>query len=296
MKSELDDLLIHQKTKVRLQSFLTKPSHALLITGAPGSGKRTTCMIIASKLLDITPNALESYPYFIHIRKEENDKEISVEAVRQLIKNLRLKTPGAKNIRRVVLIEGTDFMSIEAQNTLLKSLEEPSLETVFLLTAPAETSILPTIASRTQTVHIDPVSLSDSRAYFLGLRDSDAIERAWQLSQGNAGLLSALLNDTEAHPLKEAVETAKSLIRQEPYERLLTLEGLTKDKSALILLLDALNRVITSLHHNAVRNDNKSQQKRLLNCRQLINQLQSDITANANPRLAVTHLAMNLSV
>lgn len=296
MKSELNDLLIHPKTRLSLEGFLTKPSHALLITGVPGSGKRTVSMMVASKLLDITPAALDSYPYFIHVRKQPDDKEIGVEMVRQLIKSLRLKAPGTKNIRRVVLIEDADFMSTEAQNSLLKSLEEPSVETVFILTAPAGRTLLPTIASRTQALHIDPVSLGDTKAYYSDDQDVESVDRAWQLSQGNIGLLSALLNDNETHPLKEAVETAKSLIKQSSYQRLLTLDGMTKDKPSLILLLDALNRVITSLHHSAVGNGSKSQQKRLLECRQLINRLHSDISANANPRLAVMHLALNLSV
>lgn len=296
MKPELSDLLIHPKTKLMLNSFLTSPSHALLITGDVGSGKRTIAMVVASRLLDVAPSALDSYPYFIHIQKLPSEKEISIAAVRELIKNLQLKTLGGADIRRVVFIEDAGNMSIEAQNSLLKMFEEPSPDTVFIATTFSEKSILPTIASRAQVIHINQVSLNDAQIYYSADESHDAISRAWQLSRGNVGLLTALLNDNESHSLKEAVETAKNLIRQDPYERLLTLDSLSKDKANLVLLLDALNRVITSLHHNAVRAGNLGQQKSLLRCRHLINDLQSDLEVNANPRLAVMHLAVNLSV
>lgn len=294
MSHELEDLLLHPKTRMLLENFISNPSHALLITGQAGAGKRQAAKAVASKLLGLVPEALESYPYFLRIYKSDGEKEISIDTIRELKRKLQLKTIGTSPIRRVVLIEDGHAMSHEAQNALLKILEEPSVDTVFIVISPSENQVLPTIASRAQIVLVYPVSLTQAKEYFLD--PAEIIERAWRLSGGYAGLLSALLDEGQPHALKDAVNLAKNLIRQEPYERLLTLDNISNDKSQLFQALDALNRVITSLHHNAVHSGNKLQQQRLLSSRKLIKQVQSSLETNANPRLATAYLAINLSV
>lgn len=296
MNQSLNDLLMHPSTKFMLESFIKKPSHALLIVGGRGSGKRTAAKAVASQLLGVTLSALDSYPYFTHILKSPGDKEIPVESIRSLNKSLRLRTTGGGSIRRAVLIEGADDMTLEAQNSMLKMLEEPSADTVFIITAPSERSMVSTITSRAQIVTVNPIGLEEAREFYSSDIPAEPLEKAWQLSQGYTGLLTALLNNKEPHPLKEAVDTAKTLLRQSPYERVILLDGISKDKSELVLLLDALNRVITSLHHASVKAGNTSQQKKLLDCRKLIQKLLSDLSANANPRLVILRLAMNLSV
>lgn len=296
MSIDLEDLLLHQKTRKAINNFLLKPSHGLQIIGEYGSGKGTLAKALTAKLLDIAPSALESYPYFTHLYRGDAEREISVDTVRELIKNLGLKTVGSNQIRRVVFIENANYMSHEAQTSILKILEEPTPDTIFILSAPSERSILPTISSRVQSVWVNPISLDDARTYFSVNSSDDNVRQAWQLSGGGVGLLSALLSDTEPHALKEAVMRVKSLLNKTPYERLLVLDSLTKDKIQLLTLIDALNRVVTSLHHNAVRTNNRSMQTRLLKCRHLISEVQINLASNANHRLAMMHLAVNLSV
>lgn len=296
MNDTFSNLLVHPKTRQELDSFLANPHHGLMIVGEAGSGKRTLAMATAAYLLNIDTNALDSYPYFISLYKSANEKEIPVEAVRKLLRNLQLKTVGTADIRRVVLIDEAHAMSSEAQNALLKILEEPSSDTVFILTSPSEKSVLSTIVSRTQVVTVNPTSLEQAKSFFSSISPSESVDRAWRLSRGSIGLLAALLSENEQHPLKESVNLAKSFIRQDPYERLLTLDTISKDKTQLGLFLDALNRVITSLHHNSIEKGNKPHQQRLLASRDLLYESQAALEANTNTRLVIMQLALNLSV
>ncbi len=77
---------------------------------------------------------------------------IGIEAVRDVIGRLGLHASLAKT--KVVLIERADTMNPQAQNALLKTLEEPPGATCFLLTAAREKALLPTIRSRTQTLRL----------------------------------------------------------------------------------------------------------------------------------------------
>ena len=100
------DTLIHERTKKQLELFIKKPSHALLVTSLAGSGKYYLAQQIAMILLGLqNTSSLANYPYFIHISKQEDKQDISIDAVRELIHKLQLKTPGKQEIRRVVIIE-----------------------------------------------------------------------------------------------------------------------------------------------------------------------------------------------
>jgi DNA polymerase-3 subunit delta' len=80
---------------------------------------------------------------------------IKIDRVRELCHSLSMKPYEAAV--RVVAIEGAQTMNPEASNALLKMLEEPPDRTIFILTAPTPGDLLPTIASRCQTVRFHPL-------------------------------------------------------------------------------------------------------------------------------------------
>lgn len=156
-----DKLLLHDRTKKQLQDFLKNPSHGLLISGSAGSGKRTLAEYLSAELIGVTMDRLSDYPYYVVIAKPSDKQEIPIEAVRQLISSLKLN-PAISNkgiVKRVVLISDAQLLSEEAQNALLKLLEEPPQSTIFIFTVPTDKSVLPTIVSRLQKLAISPVSL-----------------------------------------------------------------------------------------------------------------------------------------
>jgi DNA polymerase-3 subunit delta' len=291
--NKTDSILIHDRTKKQIELFIKNPSHALLIIGQTGGGKNFLAKYITASILGLDDKSnLDNYPYYTHISKPDDKQEISIDTVRELIHKLQLKTPGTKGIRRVIIIEDANSLSTQAQNSLLKVLEEPPADTVILMTAPSKKSVLPTIASRAQHLEVLLASLKDAINYFSHKYTSKDIESAWNLSGGAAGLMIALLDDAQKHPLKDAVSDVKSLLGQNTYGRILTLDKLGKDKEALAIFLDASLRVIAALN----RSSSGVANKKVIACRKLVLRLQKQLADNANPRLVALELSLNLNI
>jgi DNA polymerase-3 subunit delta' len=294
MSNELNNLLLHPRSAAQLHLFIRNPAHAVLISGPGGSGKNTVATAAAATILDI--QNLDNYPYFIQIQRLKNKQDISIEQVREVINSMKLKTPGRKKIQRAVLIKDAQFLSLPAQNSLLKILEEPSSDTIFLLTASSTQSVLPTIISRSQVLEIQPVGLEKAIKYWGDKYSDEQIRIAWQLSGGLAGLLSALLAEDQKHPLKEAVVQTRKYLASKTYGRLLIMDNLSRDKEQLSLFLEALARILSFLHKGAIKNDKPTQATKLLEDRKLLIAAQKALRANTNPKIVCLKLTMDLRV
>lgn len=75
-----------------------------------------------------------------------------ISAIRELNRSLSLKTKGTRGI----MIENAHFLTLEAANSFLKTLEEPAGDTIIILTAPNRELVLETISSRTQVIDLGP--------------------------------------------------------------------------------------------------------------------------------------------
>ncbi len=291
-------LLLHPRTKARIEKFALEPAPAILIAGPSGSGKLSLARQLAAEVLDIKVEKLPDYPYFNHLQTPRDKREISIESVRQVIKDMRLKPviTGQKRAKRVILIENADNLSEEAQNALLKSLEEPADDTVFMLTVEREAALLPTIVSRVQKLAVAPVGAALALEHFKESYSAKDIDSAWQLSQGAAGLLSALLKDEAEHPLKQAVQEAKKFLRMDKYQRALYLDSLSSNKAELKEFLRALGIVLAALHAASVKTGSSSQQKKISAARRLASTAADSLNHNASPRLVCLHLALSLPV
>jgi DNA polymerase-3 subunit delta' len=288
----MSDLLVHDTTQAQIEGVLAKPPHSILIIGPAGGGKGHLASFIASRLLDVTLNKINDQPHFISLQKPDGKQEIPIDDVRQMILKLALKTSGHK---RVVVIYGAEQLSEEAQNALLKSIEEPPQYTHFILTAPTISSILPTIASRSQKITVRPAPLEQSVNYFKD-HDKNQISSSWNLSRGGAGLMSALLENDNSHPLKLAVEQAKDFMKMDKYQRTIFLDKLSSDKNSYEVFLDALDRLLSALAAASVKSDKPAQTKRIINSRKQVNQAIDSLSVNVSPRLISLHLSQTLSI
>lgn len=294
MADKLNNLLLHPKTLADGKKFTKNPGHALLLVGVRGAGKDTLADSLAAEVLKIDADRLEAYPHFIRIKLLAEKQEISIDALRDALRRLNLKTQGESTIRRIIVINDAQLMSHAAQNSLLKNLEEPASDTIFILTAPSRISLLPTIVSRTWQLNVHPVDLASARSYYGDKFSDNSIGSAWMMSGGSAGLLDSLLNESD-HPLKIQIDEAKKLLRLKRYERLLALNLLSKDRIQLASLLEALRRVLDALQ-SSPSNKTNAAADRLLRARKLVIRLEQATARNANPRLIALELALNLEV
>jgi len=291
----LDLLLLHPKTKLHSQLFIERASQVLLIVGSPGSGKKALARAISSSLLQLEQAKLDASPLLTKIGAPEGKQEISIDAVRQLISDMKLKSVSNLVVNRVIIIHRAEQMSLEAQNALLKLLEEPPPGALFILTAPSQKSLLPTIVSRAWVLPAHGVDLPTAKGHF-GQRQTDkAIESAWSLSGGSSELMEALLRSDRQHPLKLAVTVAKEIASKDVFFRIVTLDALSKDKDQLKLVVLALTRIMDALHRQAVLAGKKNSGP-LLSNRRLLSQSHSLLESSANTRLVALNLALNLKL
>src|SRR5688572_1061624 len=113
----MKDLILHAHTTTQFSRFIDNPSHAVLIHGAPGSGKQTLAAHLAAGVLGIDHTALQQYPY-IHTIDAPAMSSDAIDAVRQLEKFLSLRVPAPGPINRIVIITDAQSLSHAAQNAL----------------------------------------------------------------------------------------------------------------------------------------------------------------------------------
>lgn len=129
-------------------------THAWLLTGPPGSGRSNAARAFAAALQcqdggcgychDCRTAVLGTHP---DVTLVATDKlSIGVETVRELVRSAALMPANGR--WQVVVVEDADRLTEDAADALLKSLEEPSSRTLWLLCAPTAADVLITIRSR----------------------------------------------------------------------------------------------------------------------------------------------------
>ncbi|PVZ96359.1 DNA polymerase III subunit delta' [Amnibacterium flavum] len=141
-------------------------THSWLITGPPGSGRSNLAYAFAAALLsdgddpdDVTERQVlaRTHPDLAVLSTER--VIISIDEVRTLV-NSSQYSPSVSHYR-VMVIEDADRMTERTSNLLLKALEEPPPRTVWILCAPSDADLLPTIRSRVRTVRLRVPAVDD---------------------------------------------------------------------------------------------------------------------------------------
>ena len=148
--------------------------HALLIEGDPGTGKHTLSRYLSAAAVCTGENrpcgecrACKQAEALIHpdIRitaPEDGKRNLLVGQIRALREEAYIRPQTAA--RRVFVIDKADTMNAQAQNALLKVLEEPPGQVLFLLLAESSAALLPTVRSRCTILSLFPASKEESDA------------------------------------------------------------------------------------------------------------------------------------
>jgi replication-associated recombination protein RarA len=285
----VNDLLLHPTVEQHLSNFMNTPSHALLLIGPSGSGKRAVATHLAEQILAITPERLENYPYKFLISPVDN-KAIGIEVVRELEHFLSLKVPTQAPYNRVIIIENAHLLSTEAQNALLKTLEEPPAGSFIVLTTNNGLALLPTIRSRAQSIVIQRPESAAIKAYFAAQNhDTAAIQQAYAISGGLPGLMRALLDQTD-HPLLLATQQARQLLSQSAYERLLLVDSLSRQRQ---LALD-VTFILQQMAHISLQTAAGPAANKWQNVLSAAYHANEALTTNAQTKLVLTDLMLSL--
>jgi len=185
-------------------------SHAWLITGPPGSGRSNLALRFAAALIARDPADREAVFAQVNARTHPDAAVlttqkvvIGIDDVRDIVASAHFAP--AEGRHRVIVIEDADRMPERTSNVLLKALEEPPERTVWVLCAPSEADLLPTIRSRARSLRLITPAPADI-ARLLHERDGADVqlaERAARLAQSHIGMARRLASDPAALERRE---------------------------------------------------------------------------------------------
>ena len=189
-------------------------SHAYLLFGMEGVGKKTLCLEFAGKILATTNPA--SHVDFSLLDQEQ---EITMEQIKNFMAGLRGKPFVGK--KKVAIINNAELLNAQSSNALLKTLEEPSPSTVLILIS-SHKGLLPTIISRCQTFACNPFTSSQLKAYAKNkaMRLDDA---AYELCFGQIKRLYELSDATVLKKQQNLFEEFREIQEAGRAERLLAI-------------------------------------------------------------------------
>lgn len=188
-------------------------THAWLITGPPGSGRSNAARAFAAALQCPTGGCGEcntcvttlsgAHPDVTLVRTEQ--LSIGVDEVRDLVRRAAMSPTLGRF--QVLVVEDADRITERGADALLKSIEEPTPRTVWLLCAPTADDVVATIRSRCRRVELSTPSTA-AIAELLQRRDGvepDLARFAARVAQGHIGRARALARNEDARKRRLAV-------------------------------------------------------------------------------------------
>lgn len=175
-------------------------SHAYMFEGPNGIGKNTMARELAAILLEM--ENLFNSPDYIEIKPDGNS--IKIAQIRKLQSDILVKPYKSY---KIYVIDEAQKMTVEAQNALLKTLEEPPKYAIIILITNNKESLLDTIKSRCEIIKFTPIPMQEVASYLTvnGI-DSKRASLLANFSRGSMKKAIELSESEEFHLMREEVQ------------------------------------------------------------------------------------------
>lgn len=248
------ELIGHEEIVHHLQKAIEggTVAHAYIFAGESGTGKRTLASLFAASLLCETQGTdpcgaclscskvfSNNHPDLIYVQHEKPGV-ISVDEIREQVVGTADVRPYESRYK-IYIIADAEKMNPQAQNALLKTIEEPAPYVVILLLATAAESLLPTIRSRCITLSLKPADKEKIRQYLvtdmhISTQEADIIAA---FSQGNIGKARSLALGTDfSEMVASAVGILINIRKMSVRQAIAAVASLTQDKQNIYDYLD----------------------------------------------------------
>ena len=251
---EIEKVLGHEEVIKHLQNAaaMDKVSHSYIFAGEKGSGKKLLAKLFAMTLqcekhgkepclqCSSCKKAMNrNHPDIIYV-SHEKPNSIGIEDIReQLIADVDIKPYTGPY--KVYIVDEAEKLTVQAQNALLKTIEEPPAYAVIMLLVNNGATLLPTIASRCVTLNFKPVRDEVIKKYLmeeLHVPDYQA-EVSVAFAQGNVGREKQIAT---AEDFAEMMEAAFRILKKgkdiEVYEMVDAIKLLSEQKHTVYEYLD----------------------------------------------------------
>lgn len=278
----------------RVKEFLEKSlkenhiSHSYLFIGIEGIGKTLFAKELARKILCIdkeeTENCLSCIKFKSgnHTDFEQIEPEggtIKIEQIRNMQESISTKPITSK--KKVYLIIDSHLMTKEAQNCLLKTLEEPPEYATIILTTSNESKLLTTVKSRCVHIHFENISQENIMKYLKENTSLDIDEKLVLMSEGSIG--KAIMLQEEKELYQDILKLLNDMENNDLIYILNNAEVLYKQKDNIQEILNYINVCLYN-----------SKEIKKINCIKYIEETKRRLLANSNYDMCIDFLLMKM--
>jgi len=262
--------------------------NSYLLKGPKGIGKKNFALYMAAKILCEENKACgkcfscrkienNNHPDLILFSK--GDDTILVKDIEDIIERINVKP--YEGDKKVVIIENIENMRIEAQNKFLKTLEEPSDDTIIILTANHLNTVLETIISRCQLFTLQRAENEEIERYLMqkGVNSYRA-KAISKLSDGILGNALKYLNKDYTELREQTIDIATKIHKLDGFELLELANFFVDNKERIVDILDIMAYWFRDV----------LMYKLMLNRDALINEDYSDIIINESKLLSLNKI------
>lgn len=287
------NILGNDKIKNLLQESVNnnKVSHSYLFVGKSGIGKKMIAKEFAKAILCLGDNKYcdncksclefdgQNNPDFFIVEPDGNT--IKIDQIRNMQKGVQEKPIISRS--KVYIIDNANFMTKEAQNALLKTLEEPPEFVTIILIGENENEFLTTIKSRCMIIHFNSISDSDMEKYLQENYNMNVTSNMLDVFQGSIGKAIELKDKQEEYLIIE--QAIENIEKEDLIDLIKKLDILYTSKDEIFDMLDYINIILLKKSKENVK---------YTDCIKIVENTKRRIDQNANYDMSIDNMLFNI--
>lgn len=289
-----ENIIGNEKNKNILEKAIksNKTSHSYIFWGIEGIGKKAIAKEFAKNILCLEQKENCTCKSCIEMDTNNNpdfqliepiDGKVKIEQIREMQRKVAEKPIISR--KKVYIIDNADTMTTEAQNCLLKTLEEPPEYIKIILICTNEDGLLSTIKSRCTRMHFDSIDIKEMKKYFKqNYLEQEISENIINLSQGSIGKAIKLNKNKDIYENIEKIFL--NMQNKDLIEIVQISEEIYKTKEEINSILDYMNVILLKL---------SKQNLKYIKCIEVVEQTKKRLKANSNYDMCIDNLLFNMT-